>query len=135
MAKPKKSAKKKAAAKKAGKSSGSAKSVKSAKASATDLSVDEIVEREMPGWRVVNVRQTARIPIADSGTMKSQKGPSIAQLKRKFLGDGARDAAGDQDAGFAPVNDKVKTVRIEPKAGGPSKTADIRKGKINIVQG
>ena len=63
--------------------------------------------------------------------MKTDGGPSIQALRAKFLGE--RDVAGG--AVLADVDESVRTVRIQPKGGGSPKTADIRNGKVTIVQG
>ncbi len=68
--------------------------------------------------------------------MKTDTSPSLEQLRRKFFGGGDKmaDAAGG-NVTIAPYDDSVQTVQIQPKSGGPTKTADIKDGKVTIVQG
>lgn len=89
------------------------------------------VAREMPGWQIDHNPET-EAPSAEDSSMKSETGPTIAALRRKFLGEA--DAAADV-SDLIGVDEKVRTVRIKPKDGGPAKVADIRNGKISIVQG
>ncbi|KQM30458.1 hypothetical protein [Sphingomonas sp. Leaf10] len=63
--------------------------------------------------------------------MKTDGGPSLKNLRLKFFGQ--LDAK--SGAMLADVDHSVKTVRIQPKSGGAMKTADIRNGKVTIVQG
>ncbi|APZ97610.1 hypothetical protein BWQ93_03250 [Sphingopyxis sp. QXT-31] len=70
--------------------------------------------------------------------MKTEHGPSIAQLSAKFFGtEEVADSGRKAGNVFAPVDKTIKTVQIAPKKGGPAKTADIdtKSGKISIVQG
>jgi hypothetical protein len=66
--------------------------------------------------------------------ISSSTGPSLEQLRRKFLqGSGDADAAAASPVEFADPD--AKTVLVQPESGGPAKTADIRRGKVTIVQG
>ena len=91
-----------------------------------------VVSKAMPGWRIVETPAQKAGKVED-GFVKIDQGPSIADLKRKFLrGDDAQDDAGnpfEADDGRIPV-------RIRPDTGGDAKTADIGPdGKVTIVQG
>jgi hypothetical protein len=100
-------------------------------------SSSEVVAEQMPGWKLAPTMRLRSPSYMTEGDMKIETGPSIAQLRRKFLSDGASDGAltADDSSILANVNRRVKTVQVEPKSGGPAKTADIRGGKITIVQG
>jgi len=67
--------------------------------------------------------------------MKSEMGPDIRQIRKKFFGDDAADDAADGSDIFSDMDESRKTVRVKPEDGGPAKTADIKNGKISIVQG
>jgi hypothetical protein len=88
-----------------------------------------LLKAQMPNWKVV--KSAPLFEAAGAGDMKTDGGPSIQALRVKFLGQ--RDAAGG--AVLADVDESVRTVRIQPKGGGSPKTADIRNGKVTIVQG
>lgn len=99
-------------------------------------SLAAIVAEQMPGWKLAPEMKLRSPDLAMEGDVKIDTGPSIAQLRRKFLGGGdADEGVADESTILADVNRRVKTVQIEPKSGGPAKTADIRGGKITIVQG
>ncbi len=93
-------------------------------------SADKVIARKLPQWQVVSAEDEADDqPSGD--TMKTDEGPSIATLRRKF--GVADDHSSDPD--FDVVDESVETVRIAPKSGGPAKTADIKNGEVKIVQG
>ena len=104
-----------------------------ARRSARKGSAAEVVERNMPGWRLAEPEEEVAGPLDEDAenAMKTDEGPSIAKLRRKF---GMADNK-DEGPAFAPVDDSVETVRVAPKSGGPAKTADIKGGKIKVVQG
>lgn len=99
-------------------------------ASPVSDSAAAVIAREMPEWQIATQDTEADLSL-DENTMKIDQGPSIAKLRRKF---GVTDS-GPGEPDFAPVDDTVETVRIEPKSGGAPKTADIKNGKVTIVQG
>lgn len=90
-----------------------------------------VVKAQMPGWQIAKgtVAVASGFRMSD---MKSQTGPTIEQLRRKFLG--PQDAGADAPK-LADVDESIQTIRVRPRDGGPAKTADIRNGKISIVQG
>jgi hypothetical protein len=133
MATPKKPSKKPARKKAAAKKSKPARA--KAKAKAGSLSVDDVVARDLPGWRISTASQSVKQTVSDGANLKTRKGPSISQLRAKFLGAGAKDASGGAEPGFAPLDSSVKTVRVEPKSGGPAKTAAVKTNKIESVPG
>ena len=92
-----------------------------------------ILAAEMPGWKLASDVGTMAPSVEDG--MKSERGPSLAQLRRKFLGDDAADAPDDAGDMLGELDTSVETVRIQPRKGGPAKTADIKNGKVSIVQG
>ena len=97
-----------------------------------------IVARQLPGYRLASPHAVVAPGFDSSDTvanMRSEKGPSIEQLRRKFLRDDAVDAAVGVGNALGSVDKAVATVLVQPKGGGPAKTADIRNGKIAIVQG
>jgi len=83
----------------------------------------------MPKWKLAP--SAPLVEAAGVGEMKTDGGPSLKSLRMKFFGQQ------DSTAGvmLADVDTSVKTVRIKPKSGGATKTADIRNGKVTIVQG
>jgi hypothetical protein len=96
-------------------------------------SASSVVEREMPGWKIVAPPPSPPFEEAAMKTdTKNDLGFSLAKLRQKF---GLTDAATKDEPDFAPVDDTVETVHVQPKTGGPTKTADIKNGKITIVQG
>lgn len=102
---------------------------RSSKANAAD-----VVAREMPEWEIVEkpAPRFASAAAFDKGaTMKIDEDLSIAKLRRKF---GVSDS-NDKESAFKPVDTSVQTVRIKPRSGGAAKTADIKNGKVTIVQG
>ena len=89
-----------------------------------------VIARQLPEWQLFEPEVEPDAVVEDH-SMKIDNGPSIASLRKKF--GGADSDAGEPD--FAPVDASVETVRIAPKQGGPAKTADIKDGRIKIVQG
>lgn len=88
-----------------------------------------VLKVQMPNWKVVP--SAPFVETAGVGDMKTDGGPSLKNLRLKFFGQ--RDSvAGTM---LADVDQSVTTVRIQPKSGGATKTADIRNGKVTIVQG
>ncbi len=96
------------------------------------FSAADVVERALPEWRLATPDVEPDFT-ADANAMKIDQGLSIARLRQKF---GVLDS-GPGEPDFAPVDASIETVRIEPKSGGPAKTADIdiKTGKVTIVQG
>ena len=97
-----------------------------------------IVARQLPGYKLASPHTVVAPGFDSSDTvanMRSEKGPSIEQLRQKFLRDHAADAAAVARNTLGSVDNTVATVLVQPKDGGPAKTADIRNGKIAIVQG
>ena len=102
-------------------------------ADAARKKLDGAVAKELPGWEIVPDEPARKANAAEDQDManSTEQVPSIADLKRKFLGE---DAADDTDNAFE--TDDRKPVRIRPKKGGASKTADVGPdGKVTIVQG
>lgn len=88
-----------------------------------------VLKVQMPEWKIV-----PNAPLVETigvDNMRTDEGPSLKHLRMKFFGQTDK-AAG---AMLAEVDKSVKTVRIQPKSGGATKTADIRNGKVTIVQG
>jgi hypothetical protein len=107
-----------------------AKGLNNSRASAAAL-----VAAQLPGWKLVPDRLAVDLE-QETSDMRSEKGPSIAQLSAKFLGEAdMADAADDSAATFADVDESTQTVQVQPRRGGPAKTADLKDGKISIVQG
>ena len=91
----------------------------------------KLISTELPGWKIVADQEIAPAPMEED--MQSDQGPSIADLRRKFLTEDDADAPAGE--AFADVDQSVETVRVQPRNGGPVKTADIKNGKVAIVQG
>ncbi len=93
----------------------------------------------MPGWRLASAGPVVTITsfVQDQGfEMKIDSGPSLDELRRKFLGTGSPSPQADFiDAGHNARGQDVTAVRIEPIGGGGAKTADIVGGRVTIVQG
>jgi hypothetical protein len=104
-----------------------------------DVDADAIAQaiaKDLPGFRLAKQAPVAHDAVA--GTLEAEceeHGPSLKQLRRKFLGDAAdaQESAAPDDYGAFESN-RV-SVRVEPKKGGPEKTVDIKGGKAKIVQG
>src|SRR6185369_16975475 len=98
------------------------------KKGASTKSLDAVVEKGMPGWRIARTKgkpmQKVRSLESTGSDTPSKMAPSIKALKRKFL---AESGDSDSDGGvtFSDLDTTVKTVRIEPKSGGQALTADI----------
>jgi hypothetical protein len=67
--------------------------------------------------------------------MNNEQGPSLAQLRRKFFGSGVTDSKAGDAPVLGPMDKDVQTVQVQRKQGGAIKTADIKNGKVQIVQG
>lgn len=96
----------------------------------TKTTLQASVAADLPGWKVVS-NEKLSLPNQEVSDMRTDEGPSIAQLRAKFLG----QDAGSTNVPFAKVDDSVQTVRVQPRGGGPAKTADFKNGKVSIVQG
>lgn len=78
----------------------------------------------------------------------------LERLKKKFLGTNNEDSRVVKDLKSALASDllgwkitddcidelnysgnEIRTVKVQPKTGGPAKVADYKNGKIEIVQG
>lgn len=92
--------------------------------------IAKAIAADLPGWK-----QVQRKPAAHD-TSTAESGPSLADLRRKFLGaDAAADGVADGTDDYGSTNQRRKTVTVQPEQGGPTKTADIVNGKVKIVQG
>jgi hypothetical protein len=102
--------------------------------------LQEVVDTQMPGWRIVSKRP-ATTDAADHHAPTPSPGPSLAALKKKFLGAAAladnvnADPAAEVEA--EPAEQVSGTiVRIEPVSGeGPARVAEIQGGKIKVLSG
>lgn len=95
--------------------------------------IAKAVTEQLPGWRLSRTQAVAEdVSLAAAG--KLTPGPTIAELRRKFLG-GSSDSADSAEESHAPTATRIKSVLIEPEDGGPSKVADLIEGKLTIVQG
>lgn len=98
--------------------------------------IQALISEKMPGWRLAKPAASPVFTADELTAMKVDFGPSIEQLRRKFLGpDNAQDGVFGSADEFAPADITRQTIQIEPEDGGPAKTADIRGGEIKIVQG
>ena len=90
-----------------------------------------VIAKALPGWKI-DEKFSQKADVEDSD-MKIDEGPSIADLKRKFLrSDDAQDSAEDA----FDADDGRVSVRIRPEVGGDAKTADVGPdGNVTIVQG
>jgi hypothetical protein len=104
------------------------------KARGGKFSIASVLKAQMPGWTLAH-DESELMPGVEDTIMKSETGPSIAQLRSKFLGGSAVDAVDTGEDALGNVDTSVETVRIRPSRGGPAKTADIKNGKVSIVQG
>lgn len=100
------------------------------KAGVAQTSLQASVATDLPGWKIVS-NEKFTLSNLEASDMRTDEGPSIGQLRAKFLG---QDAGGLNDP-FAKVDASVQTVRVQPRGGGPAKTADFKNGKVSIVQG
>jgi hypothetical protein len=91
------------------------------------------VAQALPDWELCEPAPHSEEAVAEDQDMGAdvEQGPSIEELKRKFLGEDAADSGPEEFA-----TDDRKPVRIRPKKGGAAKTADVSPdGKVTIVQG
>jgi hypothetical protein len=95
--------------------------------------IAKAVTEQLPGWKLSRTQAVAE-DAAVGAAARLTPGPTIAELRRKFLGDAA-DGADSVEAGAAPSATRIKSVLIEPEDGGPAKVADFVDGKLTIVQG
>ena len=103
------------------------------------------VARDLPGFRVVKKTGfVAEASAVDAEKPCDDRGPTLQQLRRKFLGEAAdaadaADSAGAADGGaaddYGAMDAKRVSVQVEPDEGGPAKTADVENGRVKIVQG
>ncbi|WP_320499077.1 hypothetical protein [Dongia rigui] len=70
---------------------------------------------------------------ATGPSVDTQPGVDVDTLRRKFLGTAKDSEAAPANASTAAT--PVKVFRVEPEHGGPSRVAELRNGKINIVSG
>ena len=98
----------------------------------------QAVAEQMPGWKLAGpVRRTAVIAATDDARHNVETGVSLADLRRKFFGTAATDSA-DADAvdeQYQAREADVAVFRIEPIGGGPSRVAELRAGKVQVVSG
>lgn len=103
--------------------------------------VARALEKTLPGWGVSSRRSAADdMAAAASAAENAEPGPTLTDIRRKFLGAGDyADAAGVADAGpedYGTLNKERVSVRVSPSdGGGQEKTADIEDGVAKIVQG
>jgi hypothetical protein len=91
-------------------------------------SASALLKAQMPNWEVV---KSGPVVMPKGADMRTDESISITKLRGKFLGQHDSSAA----AVIGDVDQGVRTLRIKPKSGGSAKTADIRNGKVTIVQG
>lgn len=88
------------------------------------------VEAGLPGWEL---DESVSDQDAEDNAVPTDQEPSLSYLKRKFLGE---QSASDSDEDLLDDQDDRTPVRVKPKRGGRSKTADVTPdGKVTIVQG
>ena len=104
-----------------------------------DIDADAIAQaiaKDLPGFKLAEQSPVAHD--AASAALEAEcaeHGPSIQQLRRKFLGDSADSTESAAPDDYGAFESNRVSVRVEPKKGGPTKTADIKGGKVKIVQG
>jgi hypothetical protein len=97
-------------------------------------SVGRAVREQMPGWRLAKTKPKPHvITHDDEGTGEAQSGATLADLRRKFLGQvDASDSTGES---YSEPEAGITVFRIEPVSGGPARVAELRDGKIRVVSG
>jgi hypothetical protein len=100
----------------------------------TAASPAALVAKQLPGWKLVG-EAVQPLQSMEDIVMKNETGPSLAQLRNKFLGAGLMDGPSDNAPLLGHTDESVQTVQVQRKRGGAVKTADIKKGKVQIVQG
>jgi hypothetical protein len=118
-----------------GKSGKSAKGGPAKGAGLSPEAVRKVLRSEMPDWLLVGDDERSEADPKDNLKMKIDKTPSIADLRRKYFGGGDVDGGAADSGPKYKMAKNVQTVRIKPRRGGPAKTADIKNGKVTIVQG
>jgi hypothetical protein len=107
---------------------GGVKSVRKTTAS-SEKKLGALVAKALPGWKIVDT--SANAGGVEDAFVRIERGPSIADLRRKFLHED-----GAEDADIFDSEDGRMSVRIRPEQGGDAKTADVGPdGKVTIVQG
>jgi len=105
-----------------------------AKSKKASRSVAGAVAKQLPGWKVLPSRKRR---VTEADTPKNlQSGPSAAELRAKFFGSQAR--ADDSVKATAQEYQKPKATVIRVARdveGAAPKVADVRDGKVKIVQG
>jgi|SoiMethySBSTD1v2_1073268.scaffolds.fasta_scaffold15736_2 hypothetical protein len=97
---------------------------------------DSEVKKQLPGWRVAK-RDIADAPVEPDHS-KVRPGPSVGDLRRKFLTDEELAADANSDGGVEEavgVDPGRDTFQVASEEGGETKEAEIYKGKARIVQG
>jgi hypothetical protein len=91
-------------------------------------SVAEILAEKMPGMEVVE--EAAASPAADRSVRAATPGPSMEELRKKYLGD-AEDAADAGPAGGAGDDADVEVKTVRPKGGPADPTGPA--GKRTVI--
>ena len=83
-----------------------------------------LIARDLPGWTLAPPKEH----IARPANPNIRPGPSLAQLAKK---------AGLPEPKLAWMNNQpsVESFRVMPAGGGASKVAELRNGRVQIVQG
>lgn len=93
--------------------------------------VDKVVRKQLPGWKR---SESAGDHPRHSVRQAIKQGPNVSDLRRKFFGGGVADNTAKQKTHARRPSD-VQVVHVTPVDGGPSKVAEIRNGRVKIVQG
>ena len=82
-----------------------------------------LIARDLPGWTLAPLKQRVRTP-----NPNIRQGPSLANLAKNAGLPEPRHA-------WLEGTPSVQTFRVMPIQGGPEKVAELRNGRIQIVQG
>jgi hypothetical protein len=98
--------------------------------------IAKAIAKSLPGWKLATKAEDAHAAADPTSVKERDHGPTLRQLRAKFLGnDAAADNAADSPEDYGTVDEARTSVNVEPDEGGAAKTADIENGEAKIVQG
>jgi hypothetical protein len=85
----------------------------------TPTSIEEAIRRDLPGWKLATPSEVRKTPSSAAAGLSVKRVGDLEQLRAKFLRN----------------EEPVQTILVESPDGRHLKVADVRNGKVSIVQG